>query len=292
MASGHCVQIGARMAGVANHNPYSGRLSDKLEGSPPYERLRTLGQMGAFAGRVAATMVRPPYPWRQVLVEISMGFRRCAIPLTLSHSVYMLGFGLVLFGGILQTLGIVEREASVMFLIWVREIATWITAMIFAGVVGSALTADLGARKIREELDALDVLGVDRLRTLIVPRVLAATIALPCLALMALLLINVVNFIVAPGYFDVSTAVFADAFYGVVDPRDIVFLTVVKNIAIGFFVGVVACYKGVTSRPGAEGVGRAVNETVVITFFGIWLFNVFYNLGFFTLFPEVSTFKG
>jgi phospholipid/cholesterol/gamma-HCH transport system permease protein len=66
----------------------------------------------------------------------------------------------------------------------------------------------------------------------------------------------------------------------------------VKNVVLGFFVGVVACHKGLTCKAGAEGVGRAVNQTVVITFFGIWLFNSVFNLGYLTVFPDAAQFRG
>jgi phospholipid/cholesterol/gamma-HCH transport system permease protein len=204
----------------------------------------------------------------------------------------MIGFGLILFGSILNNLGLTEREAGIMSIIWSREIATWITAMIFAGIVGSAITADLGSRKIREELDALAVLGVEQTRSLVVPRVIACTIAMPALVVLSLLIVNLVNFAIAPSYFDISAKVFLDGLRNIITPEELYFTTILKNVFIGFFVGVVACYKGVSSGAGAESVGRAVNQTVVITFFGIWLFNSFFNFGFFTLFPEVSSFRG
>ena len=78
----------------------------------------------------------------------------------------------------------------------------------------------------------------------------------------------------------------------IIQPTDIYFTMFLKNAIIGVFVGIVACYKGLSSAPGAEGVGRAVNQTVVITFFWIWLFDVVFNLAYFTVFPEVSVLRG
>ena len=279
------------MAGSTN--PYSRGFGAAVLGSPVGGGLKRAGEMGALAVRVARLAVVPPYPWaREALLEISLSFRRCALPLLLSHSVYLIGFGIILFGGILDNLGISDREAGTVYIIWSREIATWITGMIFAGVVGSAVTADLGARKIREELDAMSVLGVDKVSAIVVPRVVAMSIAMPALAFVSLLGVNLVNYLIAPSYFDFSSGVFFDSVANIIQPTDLYFTMFLKNAAIGVFVGIVACYKGLTSDPGAEGVGRAVNQTVVTTFFAIWLFDVLFNLAYFTVFPDVSVLRG
>ena len=274
-------------------NPYSRGFGAAVLGTRGGSALRSAGEMGALLVQVTRLAVRPPYPWaRQTVEEISTAFRRCALPLVLSHSVYLIGFGIILFGAILDLLGIADRIGGTVFLIWSREIATWITAMIFAGVVGSAVTADLGARKIREELDAMGVLGVNQVHTLVVPRVVAMSIAMPALAFLSLLGVNLVNFVISPGYFGFSEGVYFDSLANIIRPTDIWLTMLLKNAVIGVFVAVVACHKGLTCEPGAEGVGKAVNQTVVITFFWIWLFDVVFNLAYFTLFPDVATLRG
>jgi phospholipid/cholesterol/gamma-HCH transport system permease protein len=248
--------------------------------------------MGELAVRSVRIAFTPPFSWvRNAVVEMSVSFRRCLIPLIICHSVYLIGYGIILFGVVLTNLGVVERESGAMWLIWVREIGTWITAMIFAGVVGSAATADLGARKIREELDALDVLGIDKLRLLVVPRVVAMTIASPVMAIVSLYLVVGVNYILGPLTLGYSHGVYRDNLVHTILPID-VYAMLLKNAVIGFFVGVVSCHKGLSCKGGAEGVGRAVNQAVVISFFGIWLFNSLFNLGYLTLFPDAATLRG
>lgn len=282
----------SRPVAVKRRNPYK-RMALDVTGSAPYTRLQSAGEMGALGVKVLRLAVRPPFPWvRDAIGTVADSFRRCALPLLLSHGVYLIGFGIILFGGILDNLGVSDREGGVVYIIWSREIATWITGMIFAGVVGSAITADLGARKIREELDAMSVLGVDQIRSLIVPRVIGMTIAMPALAFIALLMVNTINFIVAPGYFGFSNGVFFDSVRNIIQPSDIYLTMFLKNAILGAFVGVVACYKGLSSGQGAEGVGRAVNETVIITYFGIWLFSCLFNLSYYTVFPDVSVLRG
>jgi phospholipid/cholesterol/gamma-HCH transport system permease protein len=268
-------------------------LSEVLRGTRLWEALESAGGMGALAARTVRIAARPPFGWvRSATVEASIGIRRALIPLAISHAAYLIGFGIILFGLILTNLGVVEREAGAMFTIWAREIATWITAMIFAGIVGSAVTADLGARRIREELDALAVLGVDQVRSLVVPRVMATTLIAPVLALISLLMVVVINYVVAPAHLVYTHGVFQDNLAQSIFPADLIAPMVIKNTVIGFFVGVVACHKGLTCKLGAEGVGRAVNQTVVITFFGIWMFNSFFNLAYLSLFPNAAVFHG
>jgi phospholipid/cholesterol/gamma-HCH transport system permease protein len=269
------------------------RLRDALTGTKAYGRLESAGDMGALAVTTVKLAVRPPFRWfHDTVVEISTSTQRCLLPLLVSHGVYLIGYGIILFGAILSNIGVIERESGAMFIIWVREIATWITGMIFAGVVGSAITADIGARKIREELDALDVLGVRKVDTIVVPRVIATTIAMPLLVIVSLMWVMALNYVIAPLSLDFSHGVLLHNLKANVLPTDLIFTTLLKNVVLGFFVGVVACHKGLTCKAGAEGVGRAVNQTVVITFFGIWLFNSVFNLGYLTLFPDTAQFRG
>jgi phospholipid/cholesterol/gamma-HCH transport system permease protein len=248
--------------------------------------------MGALAVRTVQATVTRPFSWiPDAVSELSTASRRCFLPLVISHSVYLISYGIILFGAVLGNLGVVDREPGAMYVIWVREIATWITAMIFAGVAGSAVAADLGSRKIREELDALSVLGVEKVRSLVVPRVVALTVAAPAFAVLSLLIVCVVNYIVAPGTLGFSRGIFLSDVAANIIPSDL-YAMIIKNTIIGFFVGIVACHKGLTCKGGAEGVGRAVNQTVVITFFGIWMFNSLFNVAYLTLFPQVAVLRG
>jgi phospholipid/cholesterol/gamma-HCH transport system permease protein len=273
--------------------PAGRRAPSRLTSTKAYERLQSAGDMGALGLTTIKLATKPPFAWfRETVVEVSTMTRRCILPLLVSHGVYLIGYGIILFGSILANLGVIERESGAMFIIWVREIATWVTGMVFAGIIGSAITADIGARKVREELDALDVLGVRKIDTIVVPRVVATTIAMPLLVIVSLIWVTVLNFIVAPITLDFSHGVFLHNLKANILPSDLIFTALIKNVVLGFFVGVVACHKGLTCKAGAEGVGRAVNQTVVITFFGIWLFNSLFNLGYITVFSDTAQLRG
>jgi phospholipid/cholesterol/gamma-HCH transport system permease protein len=260
--------------------------------SGTYQSLRSAGEMGALGVRSVSLAVRPPFSWvPDAIVETSKAFRRCLIPLALSVATFIVALAILVFGNLLHELGATDREAGGMWIAFTREVCVWITGMVFAGVAGSAITADLGARKIREELDALAVLGVDKVRTLVVPRVVATTIAAPVLGILATTIVTGVNYAIAPGHLHLPAAVWRDSLVGDIIPLDL-YAVLVKYTIIGFFVGVVSCYKGLSSRAGAEGVGRAVNQTVVITFFGVWMINTLFNLAYLTVFPQTAILRG
>jgi phospholipid/cholesterol/gamma-HCH transport system permease protein len=270
-------------------NPYGRRLFE----SAAYGRWTTLAEVGALSARAVRLAVQPPFTWfDDALREIAQMLRRTVVPFVVCHVVYMVGFGTILFGSLIRDLGVAEREAGFLWSAWIRGPATWITGMVFAGVVGSALTADLGARKTRDELDALNVLGVDHVRSLVVPRIVATTVTLPILAMLSMGLATVVNLALAPGMVGVDRDVLTANLTGSILVPDLLLVLLLKNLCLGFLVGVVACVKGVTARGGPEGVGAAVNQTVVITFFSIWVFDAVFNVGYLTLLPDVSVLRG
>jgi phospholipid/cholesterol/gamma-HCH transport system permease protein len=180
--------------------------------------------------------------------------------------------------------GALDRLGGFFVLASIREFAPFVTAIVVAGVAGTAITADLGARKIREELDALQVLGVDPVKNLVVPRFLA------------LMLVT--------GLFDIYALLFG-IFGGVADARqrraarpvlrDLftnasttdLWGSVLKCTMFGAIIAIVCCYKGMTASGGAEGVGRAVNQAVVIAFLGVFAFNYVFTQTLLATHPEI-----
>lgn len=280
-------EVAARRAGAAYRRP-----EELVVNWPGYSGVKSAGEMGAFFLTTVRAAATPPYPWvRDAIVQFSLYARRTVLPLTLAMAGYTIGYAVFFFGTFVDALGATDRQPAVLYTAFVREIAVWISTMIFAGVAGSAVCADLGARKIREELDALSVLGVDRVRSLVVPRVVAITALAPLIGLIGLFAALLVNYLTAPSVIGFSPAVFRDGVEHAIIPADL-FAFLLKLLIVGLFVGVVACYKGLASRGGAEGVGRAVNQTVVISFFGIWLINSLFNLAYLTLFPDSTVLRG
>jgi phospholipid/cholesterol/gamma-HCH transport system permease protein len=248
-----------------------------------------------MAMTVVRTAFTPPYWWiPECLNETSIALRRCVLPALFAMTAFGVGIACDFFGGIVRLLGTADRIGGGIGIGFTREPGVWVAIMILAGVAGSAMTADLGARKIREELDALKVLGVEEMRGLIIPRVVGLTLVGPIIGMITVLTAWTATFVAVPIAFHdstVTTPAFIESFKAFISPLDMVnFL--VKTAVAGFFVGVVSCYKGISSSGGAEGVGRAVNEAVLISFFGVWMINILFNTMFLSLFPSVSILRG
>jgi phospholipid/cholesterol/gamma-HCH transport system permease protein len=158
---------------------------------------------------------------------------------------------------------------------------------VLAGVAGTAITADLGARKIREELDALQVLGVDPIKNLVVPRFLALMVVTGLFDIYALLF-GVFGGVLATLVNHAPLGPFWATFFNNTSTTDL-WGSVLKTTLFGAIIAIVCCYKGMTASGGAEGVGKAVNEAVVIAFNGIFAFNYAFTQTLLATHPEITT---
>jgi phospholipid/cholesterol/gamma-HCH transport system permease protein len=141
---------------------------------PTKSLLEQVGDMMILTGKTLVSALRPPYPYGTEFVQqFLFMLRLCWLPLTISTIAFGYGAPGLQAGNFLVLFGAIDRLGGFFVLASIREFAPFVTAIILAGVGGTAITADLGARKIREELDALQVLGVDPIKNLVVPRFLA-----------------------------------------------------------------------------------------------------------------------
>jgi phospholipid/cholesterol/gamma-HCH transport system permease protein len=197
-------------------------------------------------------------------------------------------FGMVIvlqFGNLAQQLGAQSQTGAVSVLGIVREASPIVTALLIAGAGGSAICADLGSRKIRDEIDAMEVLAVSPVERLVVPRVLAAM-------LVGALLNGLVSMIgIAAGYvFNVyaqggSPGAFLASFGALASLPD-VYVSTLKAVVFGMMAAVVAAYKGLNAGGGPKGVGDAVNQSVVISFMLLFLINFIITAVYFAVVPS------
>ncbi|QXJ21662.1 ABC transporter permease [Actinomadura graeca] len=167
-------------------------------------------------------------------------------------------------GDIARQLGAQSGTGALLVAAMVQQVAPLAAALLVSGVGGSAITSDMGARNIRDELAALEVMGINPVHRLVTPRLWAASTvsALLCpVVIMAGVLggyyFNVIGQGVSPGaFFDGATALlrFPD-----------LLITLFKAWVFGFIAAAVACHTGMTCGHGPVGVGRAVNRAVVVT---------------------------
>ena len=147
-----------------------------------------VGAMVILTGRTLVAAVRPPYPFGgEFLSQILFALQLCWFPMAISMVAVSFGAPGLQAANFLSLFGALDRLGGFFILASVREFAPFVSAIIVAGVAGTAITADLGARKIREELDALQVLGVDPIKNIVVPRFLALMIITGLLDVYAIL---------------------------------------------------------------------------------------------------------
>jgi phospholipid/cholesterol/gamma-HCH transport system permease protein len=235
---------------------------------------RFFGETGAFAAMSLDTMraaFRRPVQWREFLQQAWFVASVSILPACL----VAIPFGAIIAlqtGALIRQLGAVSLNGGASVVAVVREASPIVTSLIIAGAAGAAICADLGARKIRDEIDAMEVFGLSPLQRLVVPRVFAVMFV-------SVLLNGLVSVIgVAGGYFfsvvveHGSPGPYFGSFTELAQLPDLL-QAEVKAVIFGLVAALMASYKGLTAKGGPKGVGDAVNQSVVFTFMLLFAIN-------------------
>src|SRR5213082_1931514 len=244
--------------------------------------------MMILTGKTVLSALRPPYPYGGEFVsQFLFALKLCWFPLLVSTLAFNYGAPGLQAANFLTLFGALDRLGGFFVLAAIRENAPFIDAVVLAGVAGTAITTDLRARKIREELDALQVLGVDPIKNLVVPRFLALMLVTGLFDIYALWF-GIFGGILATLVNHAPLGPFFATLLNNAEPTDL-WASVLKTTLFGAIIAIVCCYKGMTASGGAEGVGRAVNEAVVIAFNGIFAFNYAFTQTLLATHPEITT---
>jgi phospholipid/cholesterol/gamma-HCH transport system permease protein len=257
---------------------------------PAKNSFERMGSMMILTAKTITSALRPPYPYGgEFLSQFIFALQLCWFPMAISMVAVSFGAPGLQAANFLSLFGALDRLGGFFVLASVREFAPFVSAIIVAGIAGTAITADLGARKIREELDALQVLGVDPIKNVVVPRFLALMVLTGLLDIYAII-------------FGISGGLLAEIMYG--QPLGGFFATLFTNASVtdlwasllkctlfGAIVAIVCCYYGMNASGGAEGVGRAVNQAVVIALLGVFFFNYVFTQVLLATNPEISVIK-
>lgn len=250
---------------------------------------KPLGSVGAFFAfvlDVARGFFRGPFQLRETIQQAWFVASVTIVPTAL----VAIPFGAVIalqVGGLIQQFGAQSFVGSAAVLAVVREAGPIATALLIAGAGGSAIAADLGSRKIREELDAMMVLGIDPIQRLVVPRVIA------CMVVSVFLngLVSVVG-VIGGYFFNVmlqggTPGAYLASFTALAQVPD-VYQGLAKALVFGIIAALVACYFGMNAGGGPKGVGEAVNMSVVVTFLLLFVANFVMTAIYFQLVPAKS----
>ena len=257
---------------------------------PSRNLLEEVGDMMILTGKTISSALRPPYPYGEEFVsQFLFVLRLVWFPLLVTTVAINYGAPGLQAANFLRLFGAVDRLGGFFVLAAIREIGPLITSIVLAGIAGTAITADLGARKIREELDALQVLGVDPVKNLVVPRFLALMLITGLFDLYAILF-GLFGGILAAIVTGQPLGPFWATLFANATVTDL-WGSVLKTTLFGAIIAIVCCYKGMTASGGAEGVGRAVNQAVVISFLGIGAFNYVFTQTLLATHPNILVIK-
>jgi phospholipid/cholesterol/gamma-HCH transport system permease protein len=184
----------------------------------------------------------------------------------------------------LKQLGALMYVGSLVGVAMTRELAPLLTALMVAGRVGASITAELGTMKVSEEIDALDTMGLDPVKFLVVPRLLAILIMLPCLTIMADIIGMFGGFVMGVFTMNIDPMLYIDKTIDALVAKDII-TGLIKSFFFAAIIGMVSCYQGIEVKGGAEGVGRATTKSVVVSMIAIIVADVFFTALFYFVFP-------
>jgi phospholipid/cholesterol/gamma-HCH transport system permease protein len=224
--------------------------------------LTELGGMTVLAGGTFRQAFRPPFERRLWLDQL---FQLGVQSLTITN-VTLLFTGMVLAvqtAYSLSSYGGTSFVGNLLSLAIVRELGPVLTALMVAGRVGAGITAEIGSMTVTEQVDALRVLAASPTKKLVVPRVGALVIALPLLTVLADVVGLFGGMVMAVSEIGQSRAYFVSHVLLALTIHDVT-SGIGKTFFFAFFIGIIACYNGLAATGGADGVGRATTNTVVV----------------------------
>jgi phospholipid/cholesterol/gamma-HCH transport system permease protein len=250
--------IGAAVVALASH--------------PITKPVRGIGDFFAMTAETFTAMFKPPFAWREYLIQCWFVARVSTVPGVLMTIPYAVISGF-LFNVLLADIGAADFSGTGCAIFTVDQSGPIVTVLVVAGAASTAMCADLGARTIREELDAQRVMGIDPIQRLVVPRVLASTTVSLALSSVVIAAGLIAAFFCSVFIMHVSAGAWVTGLTTLTHMADVV-ISMIKAALFGLAAGLIACYKGISVGGGPAGVGNAVNETVVFSFIVLFLTNI------------------
>lgn len=223
--------------------------------------LQTLGQLGLFIGAVARATVRNPFPFGRTMEEaFKIGIKSLPILLIIS---FFVGTNLSLQGfSAFKPLGGQRLLGMFVALAGVRELAPIMVAAMVAAKAGTEMASQLAVMRIREQIDALEVMAIDPHWFLVTPRFFGILLVLPALTVISIFTLIWSAWLVAVYQLAQPGHEFVELVTHTTTGKDL-FVCGLKSIFFGSFICTISCFYGYHSKPGPSGVGSATNAAVV-----------------------------
>ena len=233
------------------------RLRDRVYGLFYHFGLITRMTLGTLRA-----LFKRPFEGREIMKQLeALGVASLGIVIVTSVFIGMVmavqfAFGLRKFGGM-------EYTGRVVGLSFARELAPTLTAVIVGGRIGAGMAAEVGSMAVTEQLDAVRALGADPLKKLVLPRLIAAVIVMPILAVLALVLGFSGAMFITDSQFNIPSSFFLRSALGTVTMKDFI-SGLFKTPFFGAIIALVGCHFGLITRGGTAGVGNSTTKTVVV----------------------------
>ena len=258
-------------------------------GRATMEGIRELGRMAQFAGSIVYWTFTS-LPPRRVVFPVFYEVGVCSLPVVLVTGTFI---GMVLAVQMfsqLHKLGAQNAAGMIINLSMVKELGPVLAAVILAGRVGGAMSAELGTMRVTEQIDALRAMGSSPLRVLVVPRLLACVLLIPVLVIYADFMGILGGYMISVYIYGVSGSEFWRGSQQVVERFDI-FYGPIKSVFFGAAMSLICCYKGFRCAPGAAGVGRACTESFVASCMAMLALDFFLGMALNTLYESMYGLK-
>jgi len=238
-----------------------------------------LGRLAMFTASATSHCVRPPFYPRLILKQmIEIGYY--SLPVVRLTGIFA---GMVL--ALQSHTGFSRFSAesaipAVVVLSITRELGPVLAGLMVAGRVGAAMAAEIGTMRVTEQIDALTTLSTNPRKYLIAPRLIAATIMMPCLVLVADIIGVMGGYLVAVYKLGFNSETYIINSFEFLETMDVV-SGLVKAAVFGYIIAMMGCYHGFNSRGGAQGVGAATTNAVVTGAILVLVFNYIITEAFF-----------
>jgi len=250
--------------------------------------IKTTGSLVILAAEsvrfLATDIIGRKFSWTEFLLQALFMTRVSLLPTILVS----IPFGVITsvqIGAAANQIGAQSFIGAVNGIGVLRQGAPLVTSLMIAGAVGSAICSDLGARTVREETDALMVMGISPVQRLVAPRVLAALLVSMLLTVIVAMTAMTTAFTLVVGTGQISSGTYLESFVGLAQPTDL-YLAELKALIFGFIAVVVAAHKGLNARGGPKAVADGVNQAVVLSVILLAVVNVGITQAYVMLVPQ------
>src|SRR5882724_6356598 len=198
---------------------------------------------------------------------------------------FFLGLTMALLTGYqLQRFGTERLIPGLVAITFTRELGPLMTGIMLAARIGAAFTAELGTMQVSEEVEAIEAMGIGPLRFLVAPRMLALFFLMPCLSTVSNIAAVLASSLICKAYFSIAFPYFLDLVKDSLLIRDII-TGILKSFLFGLLIAAIACYRGMTVKGGAAGVGTSTTSSVVTAITTVIGFDTLYNVIYTTFYP-------